>query len=242
MALVAKSYRNLKQICEPYMVNGRMYVKVEKEDGSIKQVRAYSEKEYRKYHPNEKVEPDPYFKTQREVLGFVDGYITIFKGETYACKDWFKENGARYTKFWGWSFASNIEIPSDIPAGIEPIKLSWDLVGADSDNLKNDDLVKLAVESLIYEPSDSDFMGSIGERLELEVVVEKAIQLDGYYGPSTMHIMSDAAGNTYVWTTASRSWEVGSEKHIRGTVKDHKIYRNVKQTVLNRCVEVKEKN
>ena len=27
-ALVAKSYQGLEQICEPYTVNGRMYVKV----------------------------------------------------------------------------------------------------------------------------------------------------------------------------------------------------------------------
>ena len=45
-ALVAKSYQGLEQICEPYTVNGRMYVKVRTKSGTEKQVRAYSEKEF----------------------------------------------------------------------------------------------------------------------------------------------------------------------------------------------------
>lgn len=238
MALVAKSYEGLNQICEPYMVNGRMYVKVEMGNGNVKQVRAYSAKEYEKfYHVKPVVENE---KTQKEVLGFKNGYITIFKGDTYSCKDWFKENGARYTRLWGWSFSSEMEVPADLPAGVEAMRLEWDVVG-DGDSLKSDDTVKAVVEAMTFEPDESEYQGEVGQRLELEVVIEKAIRLDGYYGPSTMHIMRDADGNAYVWTTASKSWEEGAEKHIRGTVKDHKTYHNVKQTVLSRCAEVKTK-
>lgn len=239
---VAKSYQNLEIVKKPYMVNGRMYVQVKLGNGNAKQVRWYSDKEYAKYYPGEKVDhsKDPFFKTQKEVLGFKNGYITIFKGDTYSCKEWFKENGARYTKFWGWSFSSEVEVPADLPAGVEAMRLDWEVVG-EGEELKNDDLVKAAVEAMTYEPDMSEYQGEVGQRLEIEVTVEKAIHLDGYYGPSTMHIMRDANGNAYVWTTASKSWEEGSEKRIRGTIKDHKTYRNVKQTVLTRCAEVKSK-
>lgn len=237
--MVAKSYQNLEIVKQPYMANDRMYVDVKTEKGAIKSVRWYSEKEYAKYYgetPEYKV-----FKPQKEVLGFVNGFITIFKGNTYDCKDWFKEHGAVYRKWWGWSFASDQEIPEKIPEGVEAIRLDWDSVGNEDGKLKNDDAIKVAVENLIYDPSDSEYVGEIGERLDLYITVEKAIQVDGFYGTSTLHIMYDDCGNTYVWSTASKSWAEGSEHHIRGTVKAHKMYRNSAQTVLTRCQEVKEK-
>jgi hypothetical protein len=52
--------------------------------------------------------------------------------------------------------------------------------------------------------------------------------------------MTDVNENVYVWTTASKSWEEGSEHYIRGTVKEHSVYKNTKQTVLTRCTEVKK--
>ena len=238
---VAKSYQNLEIVNEPYMANGRMYVQVKLGNGNTKQVRWYSDKEYAKYYGTQPDHTnDPFYKSQKEVLGFKNGYITIFKGDTYSCKEWFKENGARYTKFWGWSFSSEMEVPADLPAGVEAIRLDWDKVG-DGEELKNDDLVKAAVEAMTYEPDDSQFQGEVGQRIEVELTVEKAIRLDGYYGPSTMHIFRDANGNAYVWTTASKSWEEGSTRLVRGTIKEHKTYRNVNQTVLTRCAEVKSK-
>lgn len=237
---VAKSYQNLEIVKEPYMVSGRMYVQVKLGNGMPKQVRWYSDKEYAKYYPNEAIPADPFKKSQKEALGFVDGFITIFKGNTYPCKEWFKENGAKYTKFWGWSFASNVEVPTELPEGIEAIRLDWNVVGID-ENLKPDSVVKTAIEALMYEPDNSEFQGEVGQRLELTVTVEKALHLNGYYGPSTMHIMRDENGNAFVWTTASKSWEEGSVKTIRGTVKAHKTYRNVNQTILTRCSEVKGK-
>lgn len=239
MALVAKSYKGLKQIGEEYIVNGKMYIKVELANGNTKQVRAYSAKEYAKYYPNEEVPVDPYKKSQKEVLGFKEGYITIFKGNTYPCKEWFKENGATYRKWWGWSFPSGAEIPTPIPEGVEPVTLKWDLVG-DGDSLKPEDAVKTVIETLVYEPDVSEYIGSVGERLELTLVVEKVIHLNGYYGASNMHIMRDEDENIFVWTTASKFWEEGTERHIRGTVKDHKTYKGAKQTILTRCAEVKK--
>lgn len=238
---VAKSYQNLEIAKEPYMVNGRMYVQVKLGNGNLKQVRWYSDREYAKlYGTKPDHSNDPYYKTQKEVLGFKNGFITIFKGNTYAYKEWFKEQGARYTKHWGWSFSSEMEVPTDLPEGVEAIKLEWDAVG-NGDELKPDAQVKAAVEALMYEPSNSQFVGAVGDRLELWLTVEKVIELDGYYGRSYMHIMYDEDENTYLWTTASAKWDEGEEYHIKGTVKDHRTYKGVNQTVLTRCAKVKVK-
>lgn len=183
-----------------------------------------------------------YNKSQREQLGFGEaGYIMICKGDTYAYKDWLKEQGACYRKWWGWAFASAIPLP-ELPAGITAIRLDWDKVGdADGMNLLPEEQIKLAVDSLIYDPTPSKYVGSIGDRLELTLTVQRVIDLDGYYGPSHMHVMIDADENVFVWTTASKKWETGKTYHLRGTVKEHRTYRNTQQTCLTRCIEIKKK-
>ena len=239
--MVAKSYQGLEQIGELYTLNNRKYVKVRTKSGTLKQVRFYTEKEYLKMYPGEKIETEDKIirlKQQREVLGFGDeGFITIFKGNTYEDKEYFKESKARYTRMWGWYFISTDVIPDDLPEDVEPVRLPWNLVGNEDGTLKNEDSVIAAVESLIYEPDISEYQGKVGDRLDLILTVESAISLDGYFGPNTMHIMRDYDGNCYVWTTAAKSWEKGTEHHISGTVKDHKTYKGIKQTVLTRCLE-----
>lgn len=238
---VAKSYQDLEIVGEVFVSSGRQYVNVKLKSGKVKTVRWYTDAEYRKMYPEAAAvdhSSDPYYKPQKEVLGFTKGYITIFKGDTYSEIEWFRASIARYARFWGWYIISTEEIPEDLPAGITPVQLPWELVGQEDGKLKPEHLVKEAVESIIYDESESEYVGSIGERLDLYLTVERAIELDGAYGRSTMHIMRDDCGNLFVWTTASKSWTVGSEHHIRGTVKDHRKYKGEKQTVLTRCLTV----
>ena len=228
--MVAKSYQKFEVITEPYEVRGKMYVKVAAA-GSEKQVRWYSEYEYRKMYPGEVKKEKP--KTQREALGFdKEGFITIFKGDTYPLKDWFKEHGAKYTKFWGWSFAG---LAPEVPAGVDPIRLEWQVVGNEDGSLKVDSEVKAAIEELIYDESPSEYVGEIGDKIEVDLYVKQAFQFNGYYGTSTMHIMEDEDGNVFVWTTASKTLSTETWYHVKGTIKDHKTYRHTKQTILTRC-------
>ena len=240
--MVAKSYQGLEIVGDVYVSSGRTYVQVRTKKGTLKQVRWYSDAEYAKMYPDEakrRDKNDPYFKTQKEVLGFGNGYITIFKGNTYENKDYFKFGSARYTRWWGWYFVSTEELPTDIPEDVEPVKLPWELVGNEDGFLKPENEVISAVETLLYEPDVSEYQGNIGDKLNIVVSVEKAILLNGYYGPSTMHILRDYSDNCYVWTTSARNWSEGTEHHIVGTVKEHKQYKGIKQTILTRCREKK---
>lgn len=177
----------------------------------------------------------------KEVLGFEKGYITIFKGNTYEDRDYFKLNAARYHKLWGWYFISTDELPTDIPEDVTPIRLNWEDISTDDNTLKNDAAITAAVESLIYEPDVSEYQGEIGDKLELVVTVEKAVDLDGFYGASTLYSMRDLNGDVYIWTTSSTitKLKTGETYRIRGKVKDHKIYKAQKQTILTRCALVK---
>lgn len=235
---VAPSFKDFEMLSEPYVVNGKMYIRVRNpKTGTERQVRWYDEKKTTAAPAPKVNAQDAFYKPQKDVLGFTNGYITIFKGDTYAEIDWFRASIARYARWWGWYIISTEEIPADLPAGLEAVRLPWELVGDDSGKLLPETAIQKAVESLIYEEGTSEFVGSINERLEIQITVVRAIELDNDYGHSTMHIMEDDCGNQYVWTTAAKTWAEGSVKTIRGTVKDHRIYKNVKQTILTRCTE-----
>mgnify|MGYP007130714223 CR=1 FL=1 len=97
--MVAKSYQELEIVGDVFVSSGRQYVNVKLKSGKLKTVRWYSDFEYAKMYPTaEKVSEIKHTKTQKEVLGFTEGYITIFKGETYPHKEWFREHGCHYGK------------------------------------------------------------------------------------------------------------------------------------------------
>lgn len=243
--MVAKSYANCEPLGNPYKANGKWYIQIQYK-GSPKAVRWYSEAEYAAMY-KETVNPkdSPYWKSQKEVLGFKNGYIWIFAGATYEHKEELKALGAVYRRFWGWGLSSELELPAELPENIIPIKLEWSLVGLNDEVLLADEEVAKRVAELIkstmpHVESTSTYMGEIGERLELTLTVDKSIPVCGFRGGySTMHIMSDNCGNVFIWTTGSKSWEAGTEHHIKGTVKAHKEYNGTQQTILTRCTEVK---
>jgi hypothetical protein len=235
---VAKSYENSQILNEPYAIKGRKYVTILYK-GHEKQVRWYSDAEYAKmYGVTPDHTKDPFYKTQKEVLGFKNGYIWIFTGPTYENKEWFKEKGCHFTRWWGWGWSSEMEDPKEeeLPEGIEMKKLPWEVVGI-GDTLIPEDKIAAALDFILYEPGKSEFIHEIGDKVNLKLIVRKNITLDGYYGISHMHIMEDESENVWVWTTQAKDWEEGSIHEITGTIKDQRVYKNVKQNILTRCRE-----
>ena len=235
--MVAKSYQKMEIVSEIYISEGKSYVRVRDNKGNEKQVRWYSDKEYaRMYGTPVDHSKDPFYKTQKVLFGFdKTGYITIFKGDTFAAKDVLKGlEGARYTRCWGWGVPGDVEIPEI--EGITPVQLPWDRVGNPDESLKSDEAIEMVVSELTLDPSDSTFQGEIGERIRQRLMkVTRVITLDGYFGRSYMHIFEDEHSNVYVWTTSSRCLDENAIYWIDGTVKDHKLYKNVAQTILTRC-------
>lgn len=240
--MVAKSYQKRTLVDEPYVgENGKMYQKVLNENtGKIYEVRWYSEEEYYKMYPEDK--PASPFGDQRKLLGFDEGYITIFKGYTDEHEDWFNRSIARYCVYWGWYVVSTDMVPCDLPVGIEPVRLDWDKVGLKSGDLREGPEVEAIVNSLLYAEHPSTFQGSVGDRLEITATVIKTVQQEKFFGSksskNTIHTFEDSCGNHYLWDTSAKNWAEGSVKKIRGTVKEHKIINNVQTTILTRCMEV----
>lgn len=87
----------------------------------------------------------------------------------------------------------------------------------------------------------STHQGKVGERLTVNVESVKCITswescYDGYH-TSTTYVwkITDTNGNIFTWKTSTYLNEDNAPKVIKGTVKEHKIFREVKQTELTRC-------
>ena len=237
--MVAKSYQKYEIAAGPYTVNGRQYVKL----STGKQVRYYTEAEYYKMYPEEKNKESAVemIKPLKEVLGFDEGYVTICKGDTYQHLDWFKESDFRFSRYFGWYLCSTYELPADLPTDLTPVQLRWEEVAVpDGTALKTETAIKEAVEALMFDPSPSQFVGAIGERINARLTVIKAAPVESYYGRSTFHVFEDENQNVYIWSTSAKSLTEGETYTIRGTLKDHQIYKNCKQNVLTRCAVVQE--
>jgi hypothetical protein len=240
----AKSYQNLKLLSEPFGRNGKMYIIVETKSGSPKEVRWYSNLEYAKMYPEEAkkvVNSDPYYKPQKYTLGFDKGYITIFKGITEDNEEYFMNLAVfRFARYWGWYVRSVDEVPTDLPAGVECVRLEWDPMGNEDEWLKDEKTVLAHVKATLNGTNNigktSKPQGNIGDRFDRVLTVENVdTEHNARYNTDThTHLMVDPDGNYYIWKTAAKFWEVGTTRTVRGTVKEHT---DDGITVLTRCAE-----
>jgi hypothetical protein len=88
--------------------------------------------------------------------------------------------------------------------------------------------------------SVSQWFGEVGTRYkDLKLKVTFTTGFETAYGYSYLNKMEDEKGNVFVWFSANCLNE-GMTYTMNGTVKDHSEYNEVKQTVLTRCMKVKE--
>jgi hypothetical protein len=88
-----------------------------------------------------------------------------------------------------------------------------------------------------------EWVGKVGERLDLDVTVIKVISCPGQYGTVGLHILRDDQNRSLIWfASESTEWmTTGGRYLIKGTVKKHDWYdgrgseaRRTRQTVLTR--------
>lgn len=82
----------------------------------------------------------------------------------------------------------------------------------------------------------SEYVGKIKERIEFEAEVTGVYGTEGFYGHTDIVRFKDADNNQFTWFASDyTNLERGDRMSIKGTVKKHEDYRDVKQTVLTRC-------
>lgn len=247
---VAKSYQDRKIIGEPFEKNGKKYIKIILKNGNEKEVRWYTDIEYEKMYgekplncnfsaetDNTSINKVSHFGPQKDVLGFTEGFIYLLKGDQEKNLGYLQLSKARCCRWFDWYFPSWETIPEDLPADLEPVKLYWRDVGNEEGYLLTDDKVLAAVNATLYTEVTSSFVGAIGDRIDITAEVIKSIPFDNDYGHSTMHVMQDDKDRIFIWTTSAKTWSVGTKHHIKGTIKDQKIYKGEAQNILTRCIE-----
>ena len=92
------------------------------------------------------------------------------------------------------------------------------------------------------EKAISQYVGSVGERMTAKCSYIKGasfkVKSFSGFGEDTMyiHTFKDADGNVLVWKTSKYlGMEYGEPVDLTGTIKEHKEYKDEKQTVLTRC-------
>lgn len=160
-------------------------------------------------------------------------------GNTYEIKDWLKEEGCKFCKELGWYSCK----PLDVPTGYSMVSIKFDDIYDWLPSSKRFEIKKEAKEiadaalSSLYPEAHSEYVGDIKQRLrDMCVTLTDARTIDSYYGTSTIYTFVYNK-NVLTWiTTSSQDIQVGDHIILTGTVKDHKEYKGIKQTVLSRCI------
>lgn len=169
-----------------------------------------------------------------------EGNTWVITGNTFDIKEELKEAGAKYEPALGWHIDHETSYPS--------VKVNFEEITHKNDhnwlsfNLYKE--VKAVIESKMpkVEKPVSGYVGEIGEKLETEVTYVKhyGYSIPAYNGFGEDYVslftFEDADGNVIVWkTTAYPEVSVGQKYILKGTVSDHREYKEVKQTFLKRC-------
>lgn len=86
----------------------------------------------------------------------------------------------------------------------------------------------------IQEDIVSEYIGEIKERITIQVKSSQCVtSWDTDYGTIHLYKIKDERGNVFIWKTNKALPE--KIDTIVGTVKEHKLYGEIKQTVLTRC-------
>jgi hypothetical protein len=168
-----------------------------------------------------------------EKMGFENGSIHVVIGvNTFDIKEELKEKGAQFNGF-GWYF----KIPTD---GYQTVEIKFEEVFFKNENGKliitpTPMEMKRMVKDRTPKTTESQYIGTIGEKIEIDITVKRIFGFESKFGYKKVIIMEDADGNVFKYVTQSCYLQEGETVKLVGTVKDHTEYDDVKQTVITRC-------
>lgn len=84
--------------------------------------------------------------------------------------------------------------------------------------------------------SDNQFVGAVGDKVIVDVVVNKVIVTENDYGLSYINIMTEKeSGNNLVWISSNKILDDNDQVALKGTIKALNVRDGKNQTVLTRC-------
>lgn len=93
------------------------------------------------------------------------------------------------------------------------------------------------------------FVGEVGQKIKIDVTFVYQTHFESQFGITTVYVMKDDEGNTFIWKTGSGSlmtkdgetMQEGDKFTVQGTIKEHKTFRDVNQTILQRVKVIEKK-
>jgi len=82
---------------------------------------------------------------------------------------------------------------------------------------------------------DSVHIGEIKERIEIDIKVERMIPFENEFGSKKIYTISSGS-NYIVWFCSGNGIPEDFVGKIKCTIKDHVVYKNINQTIINRAV------
>ena len=236
----------------PHPAYGGVCLKCGGEGRVAKVVRLYTEKEYnsaqkakerRRVKAAEatearaKARKAKAFTTWLERNGFdTEGNTFLIYGNTYPIKDELKAQGYKFSKELKWHGPAAVEVPEDCFVD----RVHWSSIfiwGEDTCNMTFTEEGYKFLEDLFTSHCLGEYLGEVGERLRnLTVVFEGASSFDGYYGETNIYRFNCNGAQLSWFTQTEKDLREGAEYILTGTVKEHKVYGNVKTTYLSRCI------
>lgn len=216
-----------------------------------KEIRLYTEKEYNQKEAaaaraKEKKAAELEEKMKREYAekkatwmeknGFdAEGATYIITGDSYSIKEELKAAGWKFDSVLLWHKAD--------PAGYEDrVKKFYDneLIEYSAwgeGHFKTGAKEYIMQKMLPAEVQDLTYVGEIGEKLKkVPVTYTRHNSFCGRYGLTNIYEFKDEDMNHLVWFTAKDiDFEIGDILYLDGTIKEHKDYNGIPQTIVTRC-------
>ncbi|PGT89832.1 hypothetical protein [Bacillus thuringiensis] len=174
--------------------------------------------------------------------GFQNLHIYAVQGNTYKIRESLRRDGAKYSASLNWYFSVK-------PTGYPTVKL--DIMDLITVNEYGEFFLKEAMQLVEIvnnakgetEPKSktemvSEYVGAVGDMVELDLKFLKSFTFDGEFGWTAINRLQDENGNVIVWKTGRDLEDEVNEAGritLRGKIKEHSKYDGVKQTVLTRC-------
>jgi hypothetical protein len=216
-----------------------------------KEIRLYTAKEF---EAKERAETRAKEKKAAELEAKMKAEYAIKKAE-WMEKNGFNAEGATYIiigdsysikeelKAAGWKFDSVLLWHKADPAGYEDrvIKIfdkeiieysAWG-----EGHFKTGAKEYVVQKMLPTEDLDLTFVGEVGDKLkQIAVTLTKKNSFCGKFGLTNILEFRDENKNYLVWFTSTEpKFEIGDKISLSGTIKEHKKYKEIPQTIVTRC-------
>lgn len=173
-----------------------------------------------------------------EQNGFNSSEVTYcIYGDTYPYKNYFKEQGCKYSPLLKWHINKKIQVPNSCKI----IEINFNKLYQWSEELQKPLQFENAaawLQSVLIGTSAYQFLGEIGQRkYDLTVEYKSSNNFISKSGQFTYIHTFETDINKIIWfTTKELKLELNAKVLLTGTIVQHQNYKGDNTTVMNRCI------